>query len=99
MSDVDTYKVTMRNVTLTADGATATNEVTDYVPSDILDVYVADARTRWQYVGVSDGPEAHPEGVTETTVPAHLEGKSVTDFEKYGDATTPENALDESLEG
>lgn len=98
MSDVDTYKVTMRNVALNADGAVAEYVCTDYVPSAILDVYVADARTRWQFVGVSDEPESHPTSDEAPVTPAHLEGKSVEDFAKYGDATTPENALDESLE-
>lgn len=92
-------KVTMRNATLLADGETATVEVTDYVPLDILDAYVADARTRWQFVGVGEEHDPGPGGDDgETAVLAHLEGKSAADFAKYGDATTPENALDEHLE-
>ncbi len=60
--EVDKRKVTMRNATLLADGNTATLEATDYVRPDQLDAYVADARTRWQYVGVSDEPDAGPAG-------------------------------------
>lgn len=97
MSDVDTFKVTMRNVSLTADGTVAEYEVVDYVPSDILDVYVADAKTRWAHVGVSDEPESNPNSDEAPVVPEHLAGKSVDDFAEYGDHTTPENALDQHL--
>lgn len=92
---IDKRKVTMRNVTLLADGNTATLEATDYVRPDMLDAYVADAKTRWQWVGVSDEPDAGPGGYEgETADLPHLIGKSPADFAKYGDATTPENALD-----
>lgn len=37
-------------------------EATDYVPPDILDAYVTDARTRWQEVTVSEEPDAGPAG-------------------------------------
>lgn len=91
-------KVTMRNVTLLADGNTANLEVTDYVPVDILDAYVADAKTRWQFVDVGTEHDPGPAGdEAETVVPAHLDGKSAEDFAQYGDASTPENALNESL--
>ena len=70
---IDKRKVTMRNVTLTADGQTATLEATDYVRPDHLDAYVADARTRWQYVEVSEEPDAGPGGYHgQTAVPHDL---------------------------
>lgn len=96
--EVDKRKVTMRNVSLLADGNTATLECTDYVRPDQLEAYVADARTRWQFVGVSDEPDAGPGGYDgDTAELPHLAGKTAADFAAYGDATTPENALDESL--
>lgn len=66
-------RVTMRNVALTADGVTAEVTAEDYVRPDHLDAYVADARTRWQYVEVSDEPDAGPGGYEGAThVPASL---------------------------
>jgi hypothetical protein len=45
----------------------------DYVRPDILDAYVADARTRWQVVEVSDEPDAGPAGYHGAThVPPQL---------------------------
>lgn len=102
MSDdnrVDKRKVTMRSISLLPSGETATAESVDFVPPDILEAYVADARTRWQFVDVSDEPDAGPAGYEgDTDRPRHLVGKSPDDFARYGDASTPENALDESLE-
>lgn len=73
---VDKRRVTMRSVTLLGDGkTTAVHEATDYVGPDLLDAYVADARTRWQFVEVSDEPDAGPAGYDgDTTVPDHLKG-------------------------
>lgn len=100
MSQTEKRKVSMRNVTLLANGDVANMEATDYVPVDILDAYVADARTRWQFVSVGEEHDAGPAGDKgETQTPAHLTGRTVADFERYGDASTPHNALDESLEG
>lgn len=66
-------RVTMRSVSLSVDGVTLTHEAVDYVRPDHLDAYVADARTRWQSVVVSDEPDAGPGGYEgETSVPAHL---------------------------
>lgn len=49
-------------------------EAVDYVRPDFLDAYVADARTKWQYVEVSDEPDAGPAGYHGgTSVPAHLD--------------------------
>jgi hypothetical protein len=70
---VDKRRVTMRSVTLTADGATATQEAVDYVRPDHLEAYVADARTRWQFVEVSEEPDAGPGGYEgQTFVPESL---------------------------
>lgn len=99
---IDKRRVTMRNfvTTVDADGAPQmhTHEAVDYVRPDFLDAYVADAKTRWQSVTVSDEPDAGPGGYEgDTVIPPHLEGMSAADFEYYGDASTPDNALDESI--
>lgn len=48
-------------------------KVEDYVRPDHLDAYVADARTKWQFVDVSAEPDAGPLGYHgPTAVPAHL---------------------------
>lgn len=94
----DKRKVVMRSLGMAPNGDPLNFEAVDYVPEGILDVYVADAQTRWQSVVVEDGYDAGPGGVDgETADLPHLAGKTATDFAKYGDATTPENALDEHL--
>lgn len=66
-------KVTMESATVTTGGKVDLVTVVDYVPEEILDAYVADARTRWQSVSVSDKPDAGPGGYDgDTTIPAHL---------------------------
>lgn len=71
---IDKRRVTMKNVTLLANGETATLEATDYVRPDHLDAYVADAKTRWQFVEVSEEPDAGPGGYHgQTAVPASLD--------------------------
>lgn len=66
-------RVTMKSVSLLADGGTAELEAVDYVLPEHLDVYVADARTRWQFVEVSEDPDAGPAGYDgETTLAPHL---------------------------
>lgn len=73
MPEITKRRVTMRSKFLTADGLEAVHEAVDYVRPDHLDAYVADAKTRWQYVGVSEEPDAGPGGYHgETSVPAHL---------------------------
>lgn len=61
----------------------------DYVRPDFLEAYVADAKTRWGSVVVSEEPDAGPGGYHgQTHVPAHL------DHELAGQtfpATTPED--------
>lgn len=48
-------------------------QAVDYVRPDHLDAYVADARTKWQLVTVSDEPDAGPGGYEgATAVPDHL---------------------------
>jgi len=100
MPDIDKRRVTMRNFVTTVgeDGVPQVHvhEAIDYVPPDILDAYVADARTRWQAVSVSEEPDAGPGGYEgDTNIPIHLDGRTADDFTKYGDASTPDNALDE----
>lgn len=91
-------RVTMKNVRLLSNGLTAHEEAVDFVLPEKLDAYVADARTRWQFVEVSEEPDAGPGGYDgDTAEPEHLRGKSARDFARYGDASTPENALDEHL--
>lgn len=69
-------RVTMRSVTALGDGSIANAEATDYVPVDILEAYVADARQRWQVVEVGETHEAGPGGDDgETIRPAHLTKK------------------------
>jgi hypothetical protein len=58
---IEKRQVKMRSVTLAADGSTLQHEATDYVPVDILDDYVADARDRWQVVEVVE-PDKHNAG-------------------------------------
>ena len=75
--EVTKRRVTMRSVALLPDGSTAQHVATDYVRPDHLDAYVADARTRWQHVEVSDDPDAGPGGYGgQTAVP---EGLAVPD--------------------
>jgi hypothetical protein len=50
------------------------HEAVDYVRPDILDAYLADARTKWQSVEVSEDPDAGPAGYEGAThVPEHLD--------------------------
>ncbi len=77
-------RVTKRRVTMTTIVATGglddqgrpavqTHQATDYVRPDFLDAYLADARTRWQSVEVSDEPDAGPGGYEgRTVIPARL---------------------------
>lgn len=83
-------RVTMRSITLSPDGSrTLTHEAVDYVRPDHLEAYVADAKTRWQSVTVSDEPDAGPAGYDgETAVPAHL---NLPDAGAVYPATTKEN--------
>lgn len=87
-------KVTGTNVTVrsidpvTGELTYDRHEFTDYVRPDILDAYLADARTRWQIVAVSDEPDAGPAGYHGAThVPAGLEHPLAG---QTFDATTPE---------
>jgi hypothetical protein len=76
--EVDKRKVTMRSIIPAGFDTKGkprvhVHEAVDYVRPDILDAYVADARTRWQDVTVSDKPDAGPAGYHgETHVPEHL---------------------------
>lgn len=73
MSVITKRRVTMRSVTAGPDGVTYEHVATDYVRPDHLDAYLADARTRWQSVTVSDEPDAGPGGhAGQTHVPVGL---------------------------
>ena len=61
-NEITKRRVTMRSSMLLADGNTATHEAVDYVRPDQLDAYLATARQNWQYVEVSDEPDAGPGG-------------------------------------
>jgi len=81
-------RVTMRSAVLTPAGP-ATVEAVDYVRPDHLDAYVADAKTRWQQVEVSEEPDAGPGGYHgQTHVPEQL---AVPDAGQTYAATTPED--------
>lgn len=65
-------KVTMTSVVATADGV-ARHQAVDFVPVDILDAYVADAKQRWQLVEVGEGHDPGPGGDGgDTHIPVHL---------------------------
>jgi hypothetical protein len=77
-------RVTKRRVTMTNyvfagnddDGKPVFMEhkAVDYVRPDFLDAYLADARSNWQSVEVSDEPDAGPAGYDGATyVPDHLD--------------------------
>jgi hypothetical protein len=60
-------RVTMTNSTpfaVDSDGEVLyqTHVATDYVPTEILDAYVADAKTRWALVDVGDEHDPGPGG-------------------------------------
>lgn len=71
---VDKRRVTMTTHVADAEGNVHTHVATDYVRPDLLDAYVADARTRWQKVEISDEPDAGPAGYDGAThVPEQLD--------------------------
>ena len=72
----DKRKVTMTTYVALGPDHVEKHEATDYVPLDILDSYVADAHTRWQYVEVGDAHDSGPGGDDgETHYAAHLARK------------------------
>ncbi len=72
---IDKRRVTMTTFVALADGKVSKHEAVDYVRPDFLDAYVADARTRWQSVAVSDEPDAGPGGYDgDTAVPTFTNG-------------------------
>lgn len=65
-------RVTMNSVTATPTGQ-ANMSAVDYVPQEILDAYVADAKLRWQSVEVSEEYDAGPGGYDGATyIPENL---------------------------
>lgn len=78
MPEITKRRVTMTNyfVTGVVKGTPEVSKVeaVDYVRPDFLDAYVADARTRWASVEVSEEPDAGPGGYHGVTrVPEHLD--------------------------
>jgi hypothetical protein len=77
--EITKRRVTMASVVLAGKDAKGRDlfqrhEAIDYVRPDFLDAYVADARTRWQSVEVSDEPDAGPGGYHgATAVPEGLD--------------------------
>ncbi len=75
--EITKRRVTMTNVLVTEEGdkiVTRRIQATDYVRPDFLDAYVADAKTRWQVVQVSEEPDAGPGGYHgQTHVSEHLD--------------------------
>lgn len=72
------HRVTMRNAIgkFDAEGQpyTEVHQAEDYVLPEHLEAYVADARLRWQYVEVSEKPDAGPGGYDGAThVPAGID--------------------------
>lgn len=71
---VDKRRVTMRSVSMNRLGEIEQTEKVDYVRPDHLDAYLADARQRFQYVEVSEEPDAGPGGYEGAThVPEYLD--------------------------
>jgi len=71
-------RVTMTNYSVTGldskgKPVVGMHQAVDYVPDEILDGYVTDARTKWAHVEVSDEVDHGPGGVDgETHIPDHL---------------------------
>lgn len=77
MPEITKRRVTMRSVQLAPNGDSITTEKVDYVPDDVrgganvLEAYVTKARELWQFVEVSDEPDAGPGGYDgQTHIPA-----------------------------
>lgn len=58
----DKRRITMTSVSLSDNGVVLTHEATDLVALPDIDVYVADAQTRWQTVTVGDEIISDPDG-------------------------------------
>lgn len=59
---LERYQVTMRSVGLAPNGSQLLHEAIDHVDIEHLDAYVAEAKTRWQSVVVSEEPDHGPGG-------------------------------------
>lgn len=66
-------KVTMVSVVAGPDDSVQRHEAIDYVPEDLLDAYVADAKERWQYVEVGDVDSGPGGDGGATYYPDHLD--------------------------
>jgi hypothetical protein len=76
--EITKHRVTMTNVVPRGrdeEGNVVLDQhvATDYVLPEHLELYVADAKLRWQLVEISDEPDAGPGGYEgETNFPEHL---------------------------
>lgn len=85
--EITKRRVTMRSAVMAPDGMVHTHEAVDYVRPDFLDAFVQDAKRRWQYVEVSEEPDAGPAGWDGATsipkgVDVHLPDGS-TDYHEF----------------
>lgn len=72
-SRITKRRVTMASVQMGPDGEMQRHEAVDYVTPDFLEEYLTDARTRWQFVEVSEKPDAGPGGYDgQTFVPSGI---------------------------
>jgi hypothetical protein len=80
------------------DGNPLWHQAVDYVHDAHLAAYVADARTRWAYVGVSDEPDAGPGGYHGAyTLPAHLDHPDAGQYRPPTPGSEAERLLLEAL--
>lgn len=76
---IEKRRVTMTSVAFAGNNDDGTaqyheHQITDYVPVDVLDAYVTDARERWQHVSVGEEHDPGPGGDEGAThYPAHLD--------------------------
>lgn len=60
--EITKRRVTMKRAVMVPDGDVYQYEAIDYVLPEDIEAYVTDARTRWDYVAVSEEPDAGPGG-------------------------------------
>jgi hypothetical protein len=80
---IEKRKVTMTNAVAEANGTVSIHKAEDYVPLEILEAYVADAKKRWQAVVVDHeaGHDPGPGGDDgETHYPVHLTDPNHPDY-------------------
>lgn len=78
---VTKHRVTMRSASLNAQGEMAEHKAVDYVRPDFLDAYVTQAQTVWQFIDVSEEPDAGPGGYEGATfIPPNLDHPHAGEF-------------------